>query len=34
MQQDELYVVVRVAPSQIDLLDEDPSYGVQETLER
>jgi hypothetical protein len=30
---DELYLVVRVAPSRIDLIDEDLGWGVQETLE-
>jgi len=29
----ELYLVVRVAPSRIDLIDEDLGWGVQETLE-
>ncbi|MDT8307495.1 MAG: hypothetical protein RRC07_16300 [Anaerolineae bacterium] len=28
-----LYVVVRVTPSRIDLIDEDLGFGVQETLE-
>jgi hypothetical protein len=30
---DELYLVVRVAPSRIDLVDEDLGWGMQETLE-
>lgn len=30
---DELYLVVRVAPSRIDLIDEELGWGVQETLE-
>jgi hypothetical protein len=33
VQPDELYLVVRVAPSRIDLIDEDRAWGVQETLE-
>ena len=33
VQPDELYLVVRVAPSRIDLIDEDLGWGVQETLE-
>ena len=28
-----LYLVVRLAPSRIDLIDEDLGWGVQETLE-
>jgi hypothetical protein len=30
---DSLYLVVRVTPSRIDLVDEDLGWGVQETLE-
>ena len=30
---DGLYLVVRVTPSRIDLIDEDLGWGVQETLE-
>lgn len=30
---DDLYMVVRVAPGRIDLVDEDVGWGVQETLE-
>jgi hypothetical protein len=33
VQPGELYLVVRVAPSRIDLIDEDVGWGVQETLE-
>jgi hypothetical protein len=33
VQPDDLYLVVRVAPSRIDLIDEDLGWGVQETLE-
>jgi hypothetical protein len=33
VQPDQLYLVVRVAPSRIDLIDEDLGWGVQETLE-
>jgi hypothetical protein len=33
VQPDALYLVVRVAPSRIDLIDEDVGWGVQETLE-
>lgn len=33
VQPDALYLVVRVAPSRIDLIDEDLGWGVQETLE-
>lgn len=33
LQPDQLYVVVRVAPSRIDLIDEDLGSGMQETLE-
>jgi hypothetical protein len=33
VQPDELYLVARVAPSRIDLIDEDLGWGVQETLE-
>lgn len=33
MQPDTLYLVVRVTPSRIDLIDEDLGWGVQETLE-
>ncbi|MFQ5611233.1 MAG: pyridoxamine 5'-phosphate oxidase family protein [Anaerolineae bacterium] len=33
MQPDALYLVVRVTPSRIDLIDEDLGWGVQETLE-
>jgi hypothetical protein len=32
-QPDDLYLVVRVTPSRIDLIDEDLGWGVQETLE-
>jgi hypothetical protein len=32
-QPDELYLVVRVAPNRIDLIDEDLGWGLQETLE-
>lgn len=30
---DALYLVVRVTPSRIDLIDEDLGWGVQETVE-
>ena len=33
MQSDELYMVLRVTPSRIDLIDEDLGWGIQETLE-
>ena len=33
MQSDELYMVLRVTPSRIDLIDEDQGWGIQETLE-
>jgi hypothetical protein len=33
VQPDGLYLVVRVMPSRIDLVDEDLGWGVQETLE-
>ena len=33
VQPDRLYLVVRVAPSRIDLIDEDLCCGVQETVE-
>ncbi|MGD2177412.1 MAG: hypothetical protein PVG71_06265 [Anaerolineae bacterium] len=33
VQPDQLYIVVRVAPSRIDLIDEELGWGVQETLE-
>jgi len=33
VQPDELYLVVRVAPNRIDLIDEDLGWGMQETLE-
>jgi hypothetical protein len=33
MQPAGLYLVVRVAPRRIDLIDEDVGWGVQETLE-
>jgi hypothetical protein len=33
VQPDALYLVVRVTPSRIDLIDEDLGWGVQETLE-
>ena len=33
VQPDALYLVVRVAPRRIDLIDEDQGWGVQETLE-
>ncbi len=33
VQPDELYLVVHVAPSRIDLIDEDLGWGMQETLE-
>lgn len=33
VQPDALYLVVRVTPSRIDLVDEDLGWGVQETLE-
>ncbi len=33
VQPDALYLVVRVTPSRIDLIDEDRGWGVQETLE-
>jgi hypothetical protein len=33
MQPDALYLVVRITPSRIDLVDEDLGWGVQETLE-
>ena len=33
MQPADLYLVVRVAPRRIDLIDEDVGWGVQETLE-
>ncbi len=33
VQPGELYLVVRVAPKRIDLIDEDLGWGVQETLE-
>jgi len=33
VQPDALYLVVRVTPRRIDLIDEDLGWGVQETLE-
>jgi nitroimidazol reductase NimA-like FMN-containing flavoprotein (pyridoxamine 5'-phosphate oxidase superfamily) len=33
MQPDALYLVVRLKPNRIDLVDEDLGWGVQETLE-
>lgn len=33
VQPDGLYLVVRVSPGRIDLIDEDLGWGVQETLE-
>ena len=33
VQPDGLYLVVRVTPGRIDLIDEDLGWGVQETLE-
>ena len=33
MQSDELYMVLRVTPSRIDLIDESEGWGIQETLE-
>jgi hypothetical protein len=33
VQPDALYLVVRVTPGRIDLIDEDLGWGVQETLE-
>ncbi len=33
MQPDAVYLVVRVTPNRIDLVDEDLGWGVQETLE-
>jgi hypothetical protein len=33
VQPDALYMVVRVTPGRIDLIDEDLGWGVQETLE-
>jgi hypothetical protein len=33
VQPEALYLVVRVAPSRIDLIDEDQGWGMQETLE-
>jgi hypothetical protein len=33
VQPDALYLVVRMTPSRIDLIDEDLGWGVQETLE-
>ena len=33
VQPDALYLVVRLTPSRIDLIDEDLGWGVQETLE-
>ena len=33
VQPDALYLVVRVAPSRIDVIDEDLGWGVHETLE-
>lgn len=33
VQPDALYLVVRVAPSRIDLIDEELGWGMQETLE-
>jgi hypothetical protein len=33
VQPDSIYLVVRVMPSRIDLIDEDLGWGVQETLE-
>lgn len=33
VQPDGLYLVVRVTPDRIDLIDEDLGWGVQETLE-
>jgi hypothetical protein len=33
VQPDQLYLVIRVAPSRIDLIDEDLGWGIQETLE-
>lgn len=33
VQPDALYLVVRVKPSRIDLIDEDLGWGVQETIE-
>ncbi|MCZ7571030.1 MAG: hypothetical protein M5U01_20990 [Ardenticatenaceae bacterium] len=33
LQLDALYLVVRVTPRRIDLVDEDLGWGAQETLE-
>jgi hypothetical protein len=33
VQPDALYLVVRVAPSRIDLIDEEMGWGMQETIE-
>jgi hypothetical protein len=33
VQPDQLYVVIRVAPDRIDLIDEEVGWGIQETLE-
>ena len=33
LHRDSLYLVVRMTPSRIDLVDEDLGWGVQETLE-
>lgn len=33
LQPDDLYLVVRVIPVRIDLIDEDLGWGVQETVE-
>lgn len=33
VQPDAIYLVVRVTPSRIDLIDEDLGWGVQDTLE-
>jgi hypothetical protein len=33
MQPDALYLVVRVVPNRIDLIDEELGWGMQETLE-
>ena len=33
LQPDALYLVVRITPSRIDLVDEDLGWGVQETME-
>lgn len=33
IQPDSLYLVVRVTPTRIDLVDEDLGWGIQETIE-